>query len=104
MNKPSTIKHSPAYRSSKGSLNRYQIYLRAVRLWYVLQSTHNLLKSACKKRHTQSTRGVGSSAGVKWCICVGFRGLLQLTAQAKGAAVPGVPSEPSEQKVPHEYK
>lgn len=104
MNKPSTIKFSPAYSHFKGSLNRYQIYLRAVRLWFVLQDTCTLPKSACRIRDAQSTRVVGSWAGVTWCIRLGFREVLQLPAQAQGAAVPGVASGRSEQKATHEYK
>lgn len=38
----------------KGSLNRHQINLRAVRLWFVLQDTSNLPKSACRTRHAQA--------------------------------------------------
>lgn len=41
---------------------------------------------------------------LSWCIWDGFRGLLQLTAPAKGAAVPAGSSEPSEQKDLHEYE
>lgn len=104
MNKPCTINFSPAYKHFKGSLNRYQIYLRAVRLWFVFQDTSNLPKSACRTRHAQRTCGVGSRAGVNWSICLGFRELLQLPAQAQGIAVPGVASGRSEQKTTHEYK
>lgn len=54
VNKSSTIKHFAAYRSSKGSINKYQIYCRSAKLWIGLQSTWNLLKSAFEIRVRQS--------------------------------------------------
>lgn len=55
VNKSSTIKRFAAYRSSKVSINKYQIYRRAAKLWIGLQSTYNLLKSAFEIKVRQST-------------------------------------------------
>lgn len=96
VNKSSTIKHFAAYRSSKGSINKYQTYCRSAKLWIGLQSTWNLLKSAFEIRVTLISKayGLGSSAEVHWlqlhCLqrtCGGSlgQGSCFLSLQNKGA-------------------